>query len=49
MRIKIIKVVPSNEIGIMTPIKLGQLLNLDDDFAKELIEKGVGELYVETY
>ena len=46
MKIKIINFVPKNIIGSLTDLFPKQILNLDEEVAMKLIEKGYAEIEI---
>ena len=43
MKVKILKFVPKDVVNTMTDLVPNQVLNLEDEVAQKLVEKGVAE------
>lgn len=46
MKIRILKAVACGEYGLMTGLSVGQIINVDSSFAKELVDKEIAEYVI---
>jgi hypothetical protein len=48
MKVKILSTINAGKFGLLTHLQKGQITNLDEEFAHELVEKNLAEYEIES-